>query len=185
MNKLKFLSESLKNIKTIGTVTRSSKFLCEKMVSYVDFENSKVVVELGAGDGVVTEHILRKMRDDAVLLTFEVNSKFCAIIREKIKDKRMIVIEDSAERLPFYLEEYGLSEVDNVISAIPFVSLPDALGEKIVSICKDCMKPKSRFVQIHYSLLSKKLYEKVFGNLDINYEVRNIPPAFVFVCEKR
>ena len=184
MNKLKFLSESLKNLKTVGTVTRSSQFLCEKMVSYVDFQDSKVLVELGAGDGVITEHILKNMSPDATLLTFEVNPKFCATIRENIKDSRLIVVEDSAEKVPEYLAKHGFGKIDNVISALPFVSLPDELGYSIIRTCKEHMKEGGRFVQVHYSLLAKKLYERTFGEIDIHYEVRNIPPAFVFVAEK-
>lgn len=184
MNKLKFLSESLKNLKTVGTITRSSQFLCEKMVSYVDFQDSKVIVELGAGDGVITEHILAKMRPDAVLLTFEVNPKFCETIRKNIKDKRLIVVEDSAEKIPEYLKKHGFDHIDSVVSALPFVSLPEELGDSIVRTCKEYMKEGGKFVQVHYSLLVQKLYKRIFGEIDIHYEVRNIPPAFIFVMEK-
>ena len=59
MNNIAFLKESIKNIKTVGTFTRSSKFLCRGMVKHVDFENAHTIVELGAGDGVITKHILK------------------------------------------------------------------------------------------------------------------------------
>ena len=185
MSKLKFLSESLKNLKTVGTITRSSKYLCERMTSYVDFENSNVLVELGAGDGVITEFILQKMRPDAVLLVFEVNKKFVKIIRKNIKDDRMILINDSAEKLDEYLEKHGLEKVDNIISAIPFVSLPESLGTSIKTKCRESMKVGGKYVQIHYSLLERASYLKIFGNADIAWEPRNIPPAFIFVSEKK
>ncbi len=182
MNKLKFLGESLKNLRTVGTFTRSSQFLCEKMVSYVDFDNSKIIVELGAGDGVVTEHILKNMREDALLLTFEVNEKFCNTIREKIKDPRVKVIEDSAEKLPEYLAQYGFEKADNIVSAIPFVSLPEELGKRILRTSVENLKLGGRFIQINYSLLAKKLYEKFFKNIEVHFEARNMPPAFVLEC---
>ena len=75
MNNISFFRESIRNIKTVGTITRSSKFLCKGMVKHVDFDNAKTIVELGAGDGVITKHILRSMRKDAILLCFEVNKK--------------------------------------------------------------------------------------------------------------
>lgn len=185
MNKIEFLKESLKNIKTVGTVTRSSKFLCKEMVAPVDFSKAKTVVELGAGDGVVTKHILGKMRPDAKLLTFEVNGAFCDKIRDSIDDDRMVVVEDSAENLKAHLEKYNLGEVDVIISAIPYVSLPEELGYSIVGICKDVLKNNGLYVQIHYSLLMKKMYKKVFGNVDVSFVPLNIPPAFVLVSEKR
>lgn len=184
MNKIAFLKESLKNIKTIGTVTRSSKYLCKAMVKPVDFKNSKVIVELGAGDGVITEHILKEMSKDSILLCFEVNEMFCEKLRS-IKDDRLKVIEDSAENLAVYMEKYGAKEVDNVISAIPFVSLPDELSYRIVRECHKFMKKGGLYLQVHYSLLMKKMYQTVFGNVDINWVPLNIPPAFVLMSERR
>ncbi len=184
MNKIDFLKESFKNLKTVGTVTRSSKSLCKGMVKHVDFNNATVLVELGAGDGVITEFILAKMRPDAVLLSFEVNHKFCEILRE-IGDDRLIVVEDSAEHLEHHLNKINETEIDAVISAIPFVSLPDELGYSIVTTCRNLLKDGGRYIQVHYSLLAKKIYDKVFGNVDVNFVPINIPPAFVLVSEKR
>ena len=183
MNNIAFLKESIKNIKTVGTITRSSKFLCKGMVKHVDFENAKTIVELGAGDGVITKHILRHMREDAVLLAFEVNKKFCDKMR-KIDDKRLVVIEDSAENLSKYVKEQNVEHVEFIVSAIPFVALPDELGLSIVNECHKYLKLGGSFIQVHYSLLAKKLYQKVFGNVDINFVPINIPPAFVLVSKK-
>ena len=184
MKRIDFLRESLKNIKSVGTVTRSSKFACKAMIAPVDFSEANVIVELGAGDGVITEHIIKNMKSDAILLSFEVNPKFCKKIRE-LDDPRLHVIEDSAEHLGKYLQKHNLKEANYVISAIPFVSLPDELGYAIVGECKKYLKEGGLFVQIHYSLLAKKIYEKIFGNVDINFEPLNIPPAFVLVSQKR
>ncbi|MEM8906926.1 MAG: rRNA adenine N-6-methyltransferase family protein, partial [Bacteroidota bacterium] len=187
MNKIAFFKESIKsikNLKTIGTFTRSSQYVCKEMVSHVNFDEAKVIVELGAGDGVITEHILKNMRPDARLISFEVNELFCKKLRQ-IDDPRFQVIEDSAERLKEYLNKMNLKEADYVVSAIPFVALPDELGYSIVSTCRDNMKMGGRFIQIHYSLLAKKIYKNVFGNVEVSFVPINIPPAFVLVSEKR
>lgn len=183
MKKFNFFKESIKNIKTTGTIARSSKFLCKGMIKPVDFDKANVIVELGAGDGVITEHILRHMKKDSTLLAFEVNEKFCEQIRQ-IKDDRLIIIEDSAEKLGEYLEKYKLGKADYVISAIPFVSFPEELAKSIITTSKDHMKKNGLFVQVHYSLLVKKFYESIFGNVDVSWVPLNIPPAFVLVSEK-
>lgn len=184
MNKIEFFKESVKNLKTVGTITRSSKYLCQGMIKHVDFDNAKVIVELGAGDGVITKHILAAMHPNTKLLAFEVNKAFCDLIRQ-IDDPRLIVVEDSAENIQHYLDQIGAKEIDYVVSAIPFVSLPDELGYDIISKCRDLLKNGGRFIQVHYSLLAKKLYTKIFGEVDINFVPVNIPPAFVLVCEKK
>lgn len=180
MNTIAFLREGLKNLKTVGTVTRSSRQLCEKAVSFVDFQNAKVIVELGAGDGVITKHILKHMRPDARLLAFEVHPKFCALLRN-IGDERLIVVEDSAEHIGRYLSDNNLGKIDDVVSAIPFVALPKEVGQKIVTATRDQMKRGGRYIQVHYSLLMKSLYESIFGNVDVNFVPLNLPPAFLLV----
>ena len=143
-----------------------------------------MLVELGAGDGVITRYILDEMHPDAKLLAFEVNPKFCDILRS-IPDDRLIVVEDSAENLGGHLKKAGAEQADVILSAIPFVALPKDLGLKIVRECHDHLKNKGLYIQVHYSLLARKLYETVFGNVDINFVPLNVPPAFVLVSEKR
>ena len=184
MGNIEFFKESLKNIRTTGTITRSSKTLCKHMIKYAEFKGAKVLVELGAGDGVITKHILKRMEKNTKLLCFEVNNEFCKLLRT-INDPRLIVIEDSAENLEKYLHLYGFEEVDAVISAIPFVALPDELGLSIIGECARFLKKGGLFTQMHYSLLAKKLYQKVFGNVDVHFVPMNFPPAFVLVSEKR
>ncbi|MCB0568415.1 MAG: methyltransferase [Phaeodactylibacter sp.] len=181
---IEFLREGLRNLKTVGTVTRSSRRLCEGAIKHVDFPQARVIIELGAGDGVITKHILQHMHPDARLLAFEVNPRFCESLRD-IQDPRLIVVEDSAEKLAEYMARIGAEKADYVISAIPFVALPKEMGYNIVRACYNNLRVSGRYIQVHYSLLAKKLYESVFGNVDINFVPLNVPPAFVLVSEKR
>lgn len=183
MKGINFLVEGLKDIKTIGTITRSSKSLCKNTIKHVDFQQADLIVELGAGDGVITRYILEKMKPTARLLAFEINPRFCDILRA-IGDDRLTVAEASAEELDDYLQQLNATKIDYVISALPFVALPKELGLDIVAKCHQSMKQGGRYVQVHYSLLSKNLYESVFGNVDVNFVPLNVPPAFVLVCEK-
>ena len=183
MSTIDFFKMGLKNLKTVGTVTRSSRFLCKKMVEQVDWKNGRHMVELGAGDGVITKHIVKAMHPNANLLTFEILPKLADRIRE-INDPRVHVIEDSAEYLRKYLDQHQMPQADAIISAIPFVAFPDELAYKIIRTCYDHLRPGGRFVQVHYSLLAKKKYEEVFGNVDIEFVPLNVPPAFVLICDK-
>ncbi len=183
MTSIEFFKEGIKNLKTVGTLTRTSKFVSKEMVSHVDFDNAQTIVELGAGDGAITKHILAKMHPNSKLIAFEVNSAFCELLRE-FNDDRLIVVEDSAENLGQVLKKNNLKEADFIISAIPFVALPDELSYKIVEESRDNLKTGGKYIQIHYSLLVRKMYRKIFGNVDVNFVTLNIPPAFVLVSEK-
>ena len=178
-----FLKEGIKNMKTVGSIARSSKFLCKAMIKHINFEKARTIVEFGAGDGVITKHLLEAMHPDCRLVCFEVNPSFCKILRE-IDDERLILIEDSAERVEYYLETHQLDKADYVVSAIPFVALPDELAYRIVDAAKGALAKGGLFIQFHYSLLLKKMYLRIFGNVDTHWAPINFPPAFVVVSEK-
>jgi phospholipid N-methyltransferase len=178
LNHFEFFRESVRNLKTVGTITRSSDYLCKRMIKHVDFDNAKIIVELGAGDGVITKHILGSMNKNTELIVFEVNPSFCDELR-KIKDKRLVVVEDSAENI----EKYVDSKVDFFVSAIPFVMLPKKLTYSILNICKNVLSSKGKFIQVHYSLVTKSIYKKIFGNVKVNFVPLNVPPAFVLVSQ--
>jgi phospholipid N-methyltransferase len=183
MDKMEFLREGIRNIKTVGTITRSSRFLCSKVVSLSNLDGSKCIVELGAGDGVMTKYILKGMPQDARLFAFEINPKFCERLRS-ISDPRLCVVEDSAENLEFHLSAHGFSQIDTVFSALPFVVLPHDVANAIVASCYRFLKPFGQYLQIHYSLLEKNLYKDIFGHVDVTFHLLNIPPAFILACYK-
>ncbi len=183
MSYLSFIKESVKNLRTTGTITRSSQAACKAMVSFTDFDSARNIIELGAGDGVVTHHILRRMHPDAKLLCFEVNDLFCEQLRN-IKDDRLIVIQDSAEKLDEYMKKHQMKQADSIISAIPFVALSKPVTRRILTTCQQALKEGGVFSQIHYSLVLKSIYKEIFDGIRIKFVLKNIPPAFILYKRK-
>jgi phospholipid N-methyltransferase len=178
-----FLSQSLKNIKTVGTITRSSPYLCKEIIKQLTWTEPLIILELGAGDGVITKHILKKMSSDSKLISLEINPVFCEMLNE-IKDKRLSIICVDALHLDLILSKFHIHQVDHVISAIPFVILSEENAIKIIQICHERLKDGGKFIQVHYSLLTKKLYERVFGFVQVKFVPFNIPPAFLLSMQK-
>jgi phospholipid N-methyltransferase len=184
MDGLAFLKESIRSLRTTGAIARSSKYLCREMLKPIDFQKAKVIVELGAGDGVMTQQILERLKPDARLLCFEINPQFCEILRG-INDERFILIEDSAEHINDYLKKMGYMQTDYIVSAIPYVMLPDDLTNDIVRACFKALKKRGLYIQFHYSTFIQRMYKRIFGNVKINFVPLNMPPAFVMICEKK
>jgi phospholipid N-methyltransferase len=182
MSYFDFIKESVTNLKTVGTFTRSSKFVGEKMAECADLSNAKHVVELGAGDGAITMHILKRLPPDAKLYAFELNESFAEKLNT-IDDDRLIIINDDVGQIVEIMKSHGVDKVDRIISAIPFVAFPQDLSERIIQACKSILHPDGKFIQIHYSLLLKKMYERIFETVQLKFVVLNIPPAWVFTCQ--
>ncbi len=180
MKRLDFFSESLKNLKEVGTVTRSSRYLCRSIARQIDFEKADTIVELGAGDGVISLHLLKQMKPDSKLIVFEINEAFCNQL-EEIDDPRFFFYKRSAEELGDVLREMDIDEVSYVVSALPFTVFPEKVAESIVDQCRKSLVPMGKYVQVHYSLVKKNLYKKIFGNVKVNFVLKNLPPAFLLV----
>ncbi len=183
-SKVDLFVESIKNIKTVGAVNFTSKGAINKMMLPKVFAQADCVVEFGGGNGCITEGILEHLGPQGKLLSFEINERFCEVLRS-IPDKRLNVVEDSAEYLEKYIQEAGFSQADAVISSIPLSLMPDELVEQILDDVYRLLKPGGKFVQIQYSLVTKKLLQSKFDTVSHSLTVKNIPPAFIIVCEKK
>jgi len=148
------------------------------MLQPIDFSSAKVIVEAGAGEGCITKEVLKRMRPDAVLYAFEVNKNFCTILN-RIRDRRLHVVTDSAERIHDYV---GIGGADYVVSGLPLVSLPPKVGTLVVTSVKASLKPQGVYIQFQYSLTSYKQFKQNFSQVKIHFTLLNIPPAFVYEC---
>ena len=183
MSTLSFLLEGLRNIGTTGTITRSSPALCKAAIDRIDFGTARTIVELGAGDGVITRHILDRLHPDGKVIAFEVSEDLCDEMRD-IGDPRLVVAQDSAENIRDWLERAGAEQADHIVSAIPFAALPPDLGRRIVDAARNNLRPGGCYNQVHYSLKTKHYYERAFGRVDVRRVYLNLPPAWVLYCKK-
>ncbi len=173
-----FLSDPL----TTGSIVESSPFLVRKMLKPIDFGKAELIVELGSGTGVITKKILKKMRPNASLLCFETNKELVKELKKNIKDSRLIVYSDSAEKFGRYLKRFGKSKADYVISGLPLVVLPKKIGTAIIEEIVKNLHPDGSYIQFQYSLTSLKLFKKIFREVKVDFTPANIPPAFVYKC---
>lgn len=183
-DKRKFFGAFIKNPRQTGSIIQSSSYLVKKLTDPVDYKKAKILIEFGAGTGVVTEKILEKMSKDAKLLCFELDNELARRLKEKVKDDRVKFIQDSAEKLGDYLKKYEIKDVDYIISGLPIGSLPKTVGKKILGQILKHLKRGGKYIQFQYSLLSLKDYKKSFRNVELDFTPFNIPPAFIYICTK-
>ena len=176
--------EFLKKPKQIGAIAPSSKFLAEKLVKASNLENAKVIIELGAGTGIITKKILELMPEDAILLSFEINSLLSRHIEENIKDERLRIINDDARHIAGHINKLGFQYVDCVISGLPLAVFSKEETRQMLDIIDNCLSEEGKYIQFQYSISDMMALKKVFPKVNLDFEMRNIPPAFVYVCSK-
>lgn len=182
-SKKMFITQFWKEKRMVGAISASSRTLGEKMIESIDFTKDKVLVELGPGTGVFTEIFMERMPEDAVLFVFELNDRFYEQLKEKITDKRIHIIHDTAEKVSDYLHQHGYDKADAILSSLPLAMFSKELRESVLSASKNALKPGGTYVQFQYSLQAKKELEKTFKKVKIRWTPRNFPPAFVYSCK--
>ena len=179
---IRFFREFLKERKTVGALSPSSKFLAKKMISPIDFKKARTIVELGPGTGIFTKEILKKLHPDGKLFVFETQKNFCELLEKEIQDPRMILINDSAEKITDYLKKYNIEHADYTVSSIPFTVIPSQIKHTILKQAVLSLKPGGLFIQFQYSLNAHKLLKSHFSQVKLDFTPMNIPPAFIYKC---
>lgn len=169
----------------VGAVAPSSRFLAKKMVSNIELSDAKIVVELGPGTGVFTKKILDQLPENGTLIAFELNELFYEKLKLNFSDKRLILVNDSAEKIQEYLTKNGFEKADYVVSALPLANFPDELRMSVLENCYDALRKDGKYIQFQYSLQSKKYMKEVFDDMSIGFQPLNLPPAFVYSCIKK
>jgi phospholipid N-methyltransferase len=169
----------------IGAVVPSSKYLADKMVSNIDFDRARCIVEYGPGTGVFTEKLLAERRQDTEILLIEYNCEFYRLLLAKYAhEPNVYIINDSAECIHQYLNLYRIPLVDYFVSGLPFASLPAEVSDNILNKSRKLLSEEGKFIAFQYTLLKMNMMKQFFGKIRIKWEVRNLPPAFVFICGK-
>jgi phospholipid N-methyltransferase len=178
LKKTSFISEAVKNMKSVGALAPSSKYLVSKMLKQIDFSKKITILELGPGTGVVTKQILSKITLDSNLVCLELNEQFCAKL-EGFKDKNLQVIQGSAEDVATLFKNKSF---DYVVSGLPLAIFKKECVNEILEGCVASLKEEGKYIQFQYSLASRKTLQRYFSKVDVSLAAVNLPPAVVYTC---
>lgn len=184
LNRIKFFREAIKNLETLGTFTPSSRFLSKKMLRKIDFDKVEVLVELGPGNGAITKFILKKLPPKAKLICFEINDNFYHQL-QKLNHPQLIVLKVSAENVELELQKLNFNKACHIISSLPLAIIPEDTSSQILEESFKVLSLNGTFTQYQYTLSYYKKLKQVFNEwISLDFELLNIPPAFIYQCKK-
>lgn len=183
---LKFITEFLKRPIEIGAIAPSSSYLAEQMTPSNLFVNTKVIIELGAGTGIFTEKILRKMEPGCKLILLETNERFFENLVNRFGSREdILILNKSAEELTSIVRKNYGGKIDLIISGLPFSSLGIEKTTKILDSVKEVLVEGGNFITFQYSMYLKGIFEEKFNDVSYKKELRNLPPAYILKCTDR
>jgi phospholipid N-methyltransferase len=179
-----FFKRFLQRPLQVASIIPSSRALVERVADKVDFARARVIAEYGPGEGAHSRELARRMRPDAQLLLFELDSAFSRDLeRQFADDARVHVLNRDAAALPEELEHRGIAQCDYILSGIPFSILNIAKKRALLQKTHDALAPGGSFI-IYQVTNELRQHAKIFAHAQSEYFLQNIPPMFITVFRK-
>jgi phospholipid N-methyltransferase len=179
MSKIDFLKTFIKD-RDVASVTPTSQHCVKKVCSNIDFSKDFTLVEYGPGDGVFSKYLLERMTTGSRLILIEANEDFVSHLKDSIRDPRVDVHNILAGDVESVLMPEQIGNVDYVLSGIPFSFLKKERKRMVLQATKNILKEGGLFLAYQTSGHLKKPVMEVFGNLETEREMLNLPPYLIY-----
>lgn len=176
-----FLKELLRAPRTVGAVCPSSRHLASAMAEAVDFAEGRLVVELGAGTGSITQALLRRGVPASQLIVIERSEVLARRLKKRFP--MLTVIQGDAAELPALLSGRA-QDIGSVVSSLPLRSLDPATSDAIIAGILDTLGDGGRLIQFTYDLRKPSIPERLgLRRNRTRWVWANLPPARVDVFD--
>lgn len=183
-DEVRFLRSWIEKPLHMGAVMPSGRLLARTMARYIDGASSGPVIELGPGTGAITSALVERGIDQSRLVLVEFNPGFCALLRERYPQAR--IVQGDAYRLRDSLWDVLEEPAAAVVSGLPLVTKPLLTRLRLVRDAFNLLDHGAPFVQFTYSVAPP--IPKSLPGVDTEASARiwmNLPPARVWVYRKR
>lgn len=176
-----FFRKFVKHGTKIASVAPSSKYLCRTMCRGIDYTNAQCIVELGAGTGPITQELLSNIKPHTRLVIVERDPDFCRRLRARFPTAD--IVEGDAAKLDELLADRGITRVDHVVSGLPLPSFTPESRRAVLAAAAKCLGGHGTYRQLTVTpWVYWSLYRQYFSDVRFKLEVRNLPPAGVYLC---
>ena len=169
-----FLRGLLKDPRSVSAPTPSSPALAAAMAEKVDPLRPGLVVELGAGTGVVTEALMARGISPDRLLVIEYGAYFVDLLRKRFPEAT--IIRGDAFAFESYLPPDA--RVSAVVSGVPLLNFPLWRRKALIERALAVQDSGGRFIQLSYGW--KPPIAPGRKELSRTVVWRNLPPAHVW-----
>ena len=174
-----FFRELISNPRAIGAACPSSRGLARRMASYVSPDSNGLVVELGAGTGVVTAALLERGIAPERIIPVERSPEMAHFLSRRFPG--LPVLCGDAGRLKDLLRERvgdRAASVSHVVSSLPLRSIPQEVVRAIMDQLNQILGRDGSYIQFTYDIRhSAPCLLPDFARISSKVIWLNIPPA--------
>ena len=170
----------------VGSIAPSSPELAQRMLDGIRPHENNVVLELGVGTGAITKFLQEVVPNRESYLGIELDKDLVKSLKKNYPNLKM-VRGNACDTFSIY-QKTGFGKVGFIICCLPFVSLPNEVGEKILTEIDKFMEQGScvfrtfQYAHGYYFPSAIKLREHMrdrYGKAKRSQLiVKNVPPAY-------
>lgn len=172
-----FLLNFIKNPLRNASVIPSSKTASKAILTGLDWDKIKTVVELGPGSGTFTREILSRCNPGTHVVLIELEDSYVELLRAKFGNK-VTVVHDSAHRMNEILDDMHLPHADLIVSSLPF--LQKQISRDIFAAILEQTKQGAAFRFFTYMPPVMKWFYQGMPLHKVKFVVKNIPPMWIY-----
>lgn len=181
-DQFRFLSRLIARPRNVGAIAPSGPALAHAMAAQVDPAGDAPVLELGPGTGVVTEALIARGIAPERITSVEYDANFAALVAARFP--RLHVIAGDAFDLGKTLGTRHIRPFSAVVSSLPLVNFPQAMGSALLVAAFEHLAPGAPFVQFSYRLRAPVAAPPGITLRRAAVIWLNLPPARVWVYRK-
>lgn len=185
---MEHLLHFIKDLKKVGAIAPSSKFLAKDLVQQLKDDlscngcSSQNILEIGPGTGPLTKEITNHIRPQDHLDVVEIHDHFYRTVRDKYSSANIAIHHEDI------LQFNAGRTYDYIFSSLPYEAMQEKLIQEIWKKKLELCKPKAYICYFKYVSFRKfkcNFEEAVVEKYQSNKKVvlLNIPPAKLFTLE--
>ena len=173
----------------VGAVWRSSPALGIAMAEAVRWPREAAVIEAGAGDGAITEHLLAAKPPGTRFLAVELNRTCAHELARRLPGVEVVV--DDLVNLCSICAREQVGAVGTVVATLPWSVIPEDKQTAMLEAILETLGPDGQLLfYIYVQALPfwrrspfARLLQKSFQTIEHGSVVwKNVPPAVVYDC---
>jgi phospholipid N-methyltransferase len=195
---IQFIKHFLRNPIKVGAIAQLNDQVAISLVKYIKQSDSQKpikILEVGAGYGNISEHVLQLVKADDIVDIVEVDEKCCQHLNTQFGKRKNVHIHCCS--IQNWKPDY---EYDFIISTLPFNSYPASFVENVINRYQDLSNDRTICSYVEYSGIGKiresfaqgpkksmiKARQKLLSEfkdkylIDRNCILNNIPPCNVY-----
>lgn len=181
-----FLTAWMRSPLAIGAVIPSSRFLARTLARQIDVHRAGMVVELGAGTGVVTKALLEGGVKPERLIVVERDRRLAHLLHRHFPELK--IIRGDAAKLSELLAKHHVHKINAIVSSLPLLSMPAQLYGGVVEQMLAVLPQDGVLLQYTYGPASP-IERRILKREGVKGERLgkvwlNMPPAVVWKYER-